>query len=64
MSKHLATVARKNFLLTGRNLGQIQTQRWAGSDGTGWVGRGRRGGGQEGDGKERDRKGRASKARS
>ncbi len=29
MCKHLATVARENFLLTGRNVGQIQTQRWA-----------------------------------
>ncbi len=44
MSKHLATVARKNFLLTGRNLGQIQTQRWAGSDDTVWFERERRGG--------------------
>ncbi len=49
MSKHLATVARKNFLLTGRNLGQIQTQRWAG---TSWVEREReRGGGKRGRGK-------------
>ena len=59
----MATVARKNFLLTGRNLGQIQTQRWAGSDGTGWVER-ERSEGQEGEGKEIDRKGRESKAKS
>ena len=58
----MATVARKNFLLTGRNLGQIQTQRWAGSDGTGWVER-EIGRGQEGEGKEIDRKGGESKAK-
>ena len=36
MSKHLATVARKNSLLTGRNLRQNQTQSGKTSASTGW----------------------------
>ncbi len=37
MSKHLATVARKNFLLRGRNLGQSRALGGRPSALTGWV---------------------------
>ncbi len=48
MSKHLAIVARKNFLLRGKNLEQCQAQGGQPSAMTGWVERERE--------RERDRK--------